>query len=65
LNYKNVKVFQECQEEDHPFKPQILIAISGCAANADLDDSKVHVIACLEFPPTRCLDVKQEKVCGG
>jgi hypothetical protein len=58
-NFANVKVLQECQEEDRPFNPQLLIATSG-AANAGLDDSEVHGVARLEFPPS-CLDVKQEK----
>jgi hypothetical protein len=58
-NFPNVELLQECQEEAHPFNPQILVAASG-AANAGFDDSEVHGVARLEFPPS-CLDVKQEK----
>jgi hypothetical protein len=58
-NYPNKEVLEECREEDRPFNPQILVATSG-AANAGLDDSEVHGVARLEFPPS-CLDVKQEK----
>ena len=58
-NYPNKDVLEECREEDRPFNPQILVATSG-AANAGLDDSEVHGVARLEFPPS-CLDVKQEK----
>ena len=58
-NGPNVEILEQCREEDRPFNPQILTATSG-AANAGIDDSKVHGVARLEFPPS-CLDVKQEK----
>jgi hypothetical protein len=48
-----------CREDERPFNPQILIATSG-AANAGLDDSEVHGVTRMEFPPS-VLDVQQEK----
>jgi hypothetical protein len=55
----NRKTLKTCHEEDQPFNPRILTAMSG-AANVGIDNPKVFGACHLEFP-TSSLDVKQEK----
>jgi hypothetical protein len=56
----NIDVFEAgCSEAKRPFNPQLLVATSG-AANAGIDDSEVHGVCRLEFPPS-IIDVNQEK----